>query len=174
MRGLVLWQERQTKSPWHWPFSPSLTALSLKALKLASKKKVRPWKKVQWKMSGNLIVLWKNMTLSSRKVNYTFLLQHKDQSWVLWHQLTLFPWDWSLDSYMEENSEQGECYSMHLHLRLWKNKLIYVLFSHSVVLLSAAPWTVACQASLSFTISRSLLNSCPLSRWCWSMCGTNN
>ena len=58
---------------------------------------------------------------------------------------------------MEENSEQGECYSMHLHLRLWKNKLIYVLFSHSVVLLSAAPWTVACQASLSFTISQSLL-----------------
>ena len=28
------------------------------------------------------------------------------------------------------------------------------------------PWTVACQAPLSFTISRSLLNSFPLSQWC--------
>ena len=28
------------------------------------------------------------------------------------------------------------------------------------------PCTAACQASLSFTISRSFLNSCPLSRWC--------
>ena len=72
IRGLVLWQERQSKSPWHWPFSPSLTTLSLKALKLASKKKVRPWKKIQRKMSGNMIVLWKNMTLSYRKVDYTF------------------------------------------------------------------------------------------------------
>ena len=28
------------------------------------------------------------------------------------------------------------------------------------------PWTAACQASLSVTISWSLLNSCPLSQWC--------
>ena len=28
------------------------------------------------------------------------------------------------------------------------------------------PCTAACQASLSFTISQSFLNSCPLSRWC--------
>ena len=28
------------------------------------------------------------------------------------------------------------------------------------------PWTAAHQASLSFTISQSLLNSCPLSQWC--------
>ena len=30
----------------------------------------------------------------------------------------------------------------------------------------AAPWTAAHQAPQSFTISRSLLNSCPLSQWC--------
>ena len=32
--------------------------------------------------------------------------------------------------------------------------------------LFATPWTAACQASLSFTISRSCSNSCPLSQWC--------
>ena len=32
-----------------------------------------------------------------------------------------------------------------------------MLFSHSVVSASAAPWTAACQASLSFTTSQSLL-----------------
>ena len=31
---------------------------------------------------------------------------------------------------------------------------------------SVTPWTAACQASLSFTISWSLLNSCPLKWWC--------
>ena len=31
---------------------------------------------------------------------------------------------------------------------------------------SVTPWTAACQASLSLTISRSCSNSCPLSRWC--------
>ena len=35
------------------------------------------------------------------------------------------------------------------------------------VWLFATPWTVARQASLSFTISRSLLNSGPLSWWCY-------
>ena len=28
------------------------------------------------------------------------------------------------------------------------------------------PWTAACQATLSFTVSRSCSNPCPLSRWC--------
>ena len=28
------------------------------------------------------------------------------------------------------------------------------------------PWTAACQASLSFTISTACSNSCPLSQWC--------
>ena len=32
----------------------------------------------------------------------------------------------------------------------------------------AIPWTATCQASLSITNSWSLLNSCPLSRWCHS------
>ena len=34
------------------------------------------------------------------------------------------------------------------------------------VLLSVTPWTVACQASLPFTISRTCSHSCPLSPWC--------
>ena len=38
------------------------------------------------------------------------------------------------------------------------------LLSH--VWLFATPRTAACQASLSITSSQSLLNSCPLSRWC--------
>ena len=33
--------------------------------------------------------------------------------------------------------------------------------SHSIT-----PWTTACQASLPFSISWSLLKSCPLSKWC--------
>ena len=36
------------------------------------------------------------------------------------------------------------------------------------VLLFATPWIAAHQASLSITNSQSLLNSCPLSRWCHS------
>ena len=38
--------------------------------------------------------------------------------------------------------------------------------SRSCVRLFVIPWTAAHQASLSFTISQSLLNSCPLSQWC--------
>ena len=38
--------------------------------------------------------------------------------------------------------------------------------SLSCVQLFAAPWTAARQASPSFTLSQSLLNSCPLSWWC--------
>jgi len=41
-----------------------------------------------------------------------------------------------------------------------------LLVSCSVVSDSATPWTAACQASLSFTISRSLLKLTPLSPWC--------
>ena len=41
-----------------------------------------------------------------------------------------------------------------------------MLFSHSIMSNSATPWTAACQASLSFTISQACSNSCPLSRWC--------
>ena len=38
--------------------------------------------------------------------------------------------------------------------------------SLSRVQLFLTPWTAACQASQSFTISQSLPNSCPLSQWC--------
>ena len=41
-----------------------------------------------------------------------------------------------------------------------------VVQSLSCVRLFAAPWTAARQASLSFTISQSLPNSCALSQWC--------
>ena len=44
--------------------------------------------------------------------------------------------------------------------------VLLLLFSLSAVSDSETPWTVACQASLSFTISQSVLNSCPLSQWC--------
>ena len=50
---------------------------------------------------------------------------------------------------------------------LWKfNKLVLVVQSLSRVWLFVTPWTAACQASLSFTISRVCSNSCPLSQWC--------
>ena len=38
--------------------------------------------------------------------------------------------------------------------------------SLSYIQLSVTPWTVACQASLSFTISQVCSNSCSLSQWC--------
>ena len=41
-----------------------------------------------------------------------------------------------------------------------------LLFSHSVMSDSAIPWTIAHEATLSFTISRVCSNSCPLSQWC--------
>ena len=43
---------------------------------------------------------------------------------------------------------------------------IWFSSSFSRVQLFATPWTAAGQASLSITNSQSLLNSCPLSRWC--------
>ena len=53
--------------------------------------------------------------------------------------------------------------------KLWKNfgKHLYclLLFNRSVVSDSVNPWTAARQASLSFTISQSLLKLCPLSWW---------
>ena len=43
--------------------------------------------------------------------------------------------------------------------------LVAVIQSLSHVWLSVIPWTAACQASLSFTISQSYSNSSPLSQW---------
>ena len=48
---------------------------------------------------------------------------------------------------------------------LYSHQLIVVVQLLSRVRLFVTPWTAARQASLSFTISRSLLNSCPLSQW---------
>ena len=50
----------------------------------------------------------------------------------------------------------------HLPL-IFSNSLVQLL---SCVQLFATPWTAAHQASLSINNSQSLLNSCPLSRWC--------
>ena len=44
--------------------------------------------------------------------------------------------------------------------------MFVVVQSSSCVQLFATPWTAACQASLSFTISQSLPKSCPLCQWC--------
>ena len=43
---------------------------------------------------------------------------------------------------------------------------VVVLQSFSCVWLFVTPWTVACQASLSFTTFWSYSNFCPLSQWC--------
>ena len=45
----------------------------------------------------------------------------------------------------------------------WKSSLVQFL---SWAQLFPTQWTAAHQVSLSFTISQSLLNSCPLSQWC--------
>ena len=45
--------------------------------------------------------------------------------------------------------------SQRMHITMSLNSLL--LFSHSVVSDSVTPWTAACQASLSFTVSQSLL-----------------
>ena len=44
--------------------------------------------------------------------------------------------------------------------------LLFFVQSLSHIQLFETPWTEALQASLFFTISQSLLNSCPLSQWC--------
>ena len=44
--------------------------------------------------------------------------------------------------------------------------VVIVVQSLSRVRLFVTPWTVALQASLSFTIPGACSNSCPLSRWC--------
>ena len=51
-----------------------------------------------------------------------------------------------------------------LLMPLWVQ--IPLVQSLSYVHLFATPWTAACQVSLTFTISQSLLNSCLLSQWC--------
>ena len=42
----------------------------------------------------------------------------------------------------------------------------FIVHSLSHVHLFETPWTVACQASLSFTMSQNLLHSCSLNQWC--------
>ena len=51
--------------------------------------------------------------------------------------------------------------------KLLENVVVVVVQLLNHVQLLVTPWTAAWQASLSFTISQSLLNSCPLSQWCY-------
>ena len=46
-------------------------------------------------------------------------------------------------------------------------KCPFLLLSCCFVQLFATPWTAAHQSSLSFSISHSWLDSCPLNRWCY-------
>ena len=41
------------------------------------------------------------------------------------------------------------------------------MFSRCHVWLFETPWTTACEPSLSFTVTQSLLKPCPLSQWCY-------
>ena len=58
------------------------------------------------------------------------------------------------------------------HSRFWQPLVsLLSLFVTAIQLLSrvqlfVTPWTAACQASLSFTVSRVCSDSCPLSQWC--------
>ena len=56
------------------------------------------------------------------------------------------------------------CQSQFSNLPLLPFVVVIQLLSH--VQLSATPWAAACQASLSFLISWSCTDSCPLSWWC--------
>ena len=65
------------------------------------------------------------------------------------------------------------CSSSLVNYRKWAKKKIHTFFFPSRVVpstgcawLFAAPWTGARQASMSFTVSQSLLKLCPLSQWC--------
>ena len=72
--------------------------------------------------------------------------------------------------YCQLNKVQTPWHSGHFRrqvdLNVTEHCVMVVVQSLSHVQLFAPSWTAACQASLSFTISRSLLKSCPLSQWC--------
>ena len=64
-------------------------------------------------------------------------------------------------------STSPDCCSRWVLPSLWRMYVV-LLQSLSRVQLSVTPWIAACQVSLSFTISQSLLGlSCSLSRWCY-------
>ena len=53
------------------------------------------------------------------------------------------------------------------HLLAWEVVFVVVVQLLSCVWLFVTPWTAACQAPLSFTVSRSLLRFMSLSQWCY-------
>ena len=102
-----------------------------------------------------------------------------DRAWDGWMaSLTQWTWVWVCSmswwwtgrpSVLQSMGSQrvGHDWATELNWTSWDTRealLVVQLLSH--VQLFVTPRTVAYPACLSFTISGSLLNSCPLSRWC--------
>ena len=69
-----------------------------------------------------------------------------------------------LASYLALKRYSRKCLFPRRRRHVEKVHCAVLLFSWSCP--TATPWTAACQASLSFTISGACSNLCPLSRWC--------
>ena len=65
----------------------------------------------------------------------------------------------SLSIHLLVDTRLFPCLDMRVHISPQDSDDTFVVQSLSRVQLLATPWTVACQASLSLTISHSLLNS---------------
>ena len=69
--------------------------------------------------------------------------------------------------YQGKNLTKTNLHAIHLKLTQdCKPAAVAVVQSPSCGPPFATPWTAACQASLSFTVSWSSLKSCPLCQWC--------
>ena len=80
-----------------------------------------------------------------------------------------FSWPQGCSPDSEDDLLEPEVEDENLHNLLFfffSVVILYVVQLLSCVRLFATPWTAAHQASLSFTISLSLLKLCPLSQWC--------
>ena len=69
-----------------------------------------------------------------------------------------------LASYLALKRYSRKCLFPRRRRHVEKVHCAVLLFSRSCP--TATPWTAACQASLSFTISGACSNLCPLSQWC--------
>ena len=69
-----------------------------------------------------------------------------------------------LASYLALKRYSRKCLFPRRRRHVEKVHCAVLFFSRSCP--TATPWTAACQASLSFTISGACSNLCPLSRWC--------
>ena len=71
----------------------------------------------------------------------------------------------NINTHQSKNPEMGPFWRLATTVSIFLFWFV-VVQSLSCVWLFTIPCTAVCQASLSFTISQSLLNSCPLSQWC--------